>query len=265
LIVYPRLIAAEHHTEFKREAFASGIKEFDELLGGGVDRGTSTIIMGPPGTGKSTLALRHAYVAASNGERVNFYLFDETVGTFTDRAVALGMDIRPLIKNGSLNVDQVDPAEILPGELIHRIQCAVSEEKCRMIVIDSINGYLNAMPDDRYLNMQLHELLAYLNQQGVVSILLLAQQGLVGAMQSVVDLTYLSDTVILLRFFEASGEVKQAISVMKKRSGNHERTIREYRIAKHGIAVGPPLREFHGVLTGVPTFRGDAEKMLKPK
>lgn len=262
IVVYPRLVAANHHSEFKRESFPSGIAEFDALLGGGVDRGTSTIIMGPPGTGKSTLALRHGYVAASKGERVNFYLFDETVATFIARGTALGMDIRPLISKGLLKVEQIDPAEIQPGELIYRISEAVSKDHCRMIVIDSINGYLNAMPDDRYLSMQLHELLTYLNQQGVISILLLAQQGLVGQMQSVVDLTYLSDTVILLRYFEAFGEVKQAISVIKKRSGDHERTIREFRVAENGITVGQPLKDFHGVLTGVPTFSGARGQMM---
>jgi circadian clock protein KaiC len=264
LIVYPRLVAAEHHTEFKRQSFPLGIEGFDTLMGGGVDRGTSTIIMGPPGTGKSTLAIRHAFVAASKGERVNFYLFDETVGTFFSRAAELGMDLRAHLKSGVLKVQQVDPAEILPGELVYRIRNAVENEQCRMVIIDSINGYLNAMPEERYLSMQLHELLAYLNQQGVISIMLLAQQGLVGTMQSVVDLTYLADTVVLLRFFEAHGEVRQSISVMKKRSGHHERTLREFKVGHGGIDVGVPLKEFQGVLTGVPNFQGANHLMLKP-
>ncbi|MGZ4964880.1 MAG: ATPase domain-containing protein [Limisphaerales bacterium] len=263
--VYPRLVAAEHHTTFKRESVSSGIKGFDQLLGGGLDRGTSTIILGPPGTGKSTLAIRQAFVAGNRGEQANFYLFDETIGTFLSRARFLGMDLEPLMKKGLVNVDQVDPAEILPGELMNRIRRAVTHHGSRMIVIDSINGYLNAMPDDRYLSMQLHELLAYLNQQGVISLLVLAQQGLVGQMQSIVDLTYLADTVVLLRFFEAAGEVKQAISVMKKRSGDHERTIREFKVGQGGISVGAPLKEFHGVLTGVPTFIGGSEQMLEKK
>lgn len=262
LIVFPRLVAAEHHRDFVQQSFPTGITGFDALLGGGVDRGTSTILLGPPGTGKSSLSIRHAFVAASQGERVNFYLFDETVGTFTARAKALGMELKPYIDSKHLRVEQVDPAEILPGELSHRIRNAVEKEGCRMVIIDSINGYLNALPEERYLNMQLHELLAYLNQQGVISIMVLAQQGLIGQMQSVVDLTYLSDTVILLRYFEAKGEVKQAISVMKKRSGEHERTIREFKIAKGGIEVGEPLKDFHGVLTGVPTFHGASEDMM---
>jgi circadian clock protein KaiC len=263
--VYPRLVAAEHHTPFKRESVPSGIAEFDELLGGGFDRGTSTMLMGPPGAGKSTLAMRQAYVVAGRGERVNFYLFDETVGTFLSRAALLGMDLQPAVDKGLVQIDQVDPAEILPGELVHRIREAVSEGQSRMIVIDSINGYLNSMPDERYLGMQLHELLAYLNQQGVISLLVLAQQGGIGAMQSVVDLTYLADAVVLLRFFEAAGEVKQAISMIKKRSGMHERTIREFKITDKGIQVGRPLKDFHGVLTGVPTFKGESGEMIDPK
>ncbi len=266
IVVYPRMVAAEHHTEFVREPFPVGIEGFDSLLGGGIDRGTSTMIMGPPGTGKSTLAVRHAFVAASRGERVNCYLFDETIGTLTSRAMGLGMDIRPFIKSGILQVEQLDPAEILPGEMVFRIQEAVTKDQCRMVILDSINGYLNAMPDERYLTMQLHEMLAFLNQQGVISILVLAQQGLIGPMHSAVDLTYLSDTVVLLRYFEANGEVRQAISVTKKRSGTHERTIREFKIdPQNGISVGQPLREFHGVLTGVPQFQGNVHQMMQPE
>jgi circadian clock protein KaiC len=256
-------VASEHHSDFVHESFSSGNKEFDALLGGGVDRGTSTMIMGPPGTGKSTLAMCHAFAAASRGEHCNFYLFDETVSTFVSRAKALGMDLPPFIKRGLLSLEQIDPAEILPGEFVDRIRKAVAEQNCRMVVIDSINGYLNTMPEDRYLNMQLHELLAYLNQQGVISLLLLAQQGLIGQMTSQVDLTYLADTVVLLRYFESEGEVKQAISVMKKRSGAHERTIREFKVTQNGISVGAPLKEFHGVLTGIPTFSGESDQMMK--
>ncbi len=172
----------------------------------------------------------------------------------TSRAAKLGMDIEPHIKHGMIQVEQIDPAEISPGELAHRIRDAVTRDKTRMVIIDSINGYLNAMPEERYLNLQLHELLAYLNQQGVITIMVLAQQGLVGAMQSTVDLTYLADTVIMLRYFEACGEVKQVLSVIKKRSGNHERTIREMKMGKNGIEVGPPLTKLQGVLTGTPSF-----------
>lgn len=266
VVIYPRLVAAaEHHTEFKRQSFPSGIDGFDSLLGGGLDRGTSTMIMGPPGTGKSTLAIQHAFAAASRGERVNFYLFDELVGTLLARAAELGMDLRPHVKSSRLHLEQMDPAEMLPGEMVYRVREAVEREQCRMVVIDSINGYLNALPDEGYLNVQLHELLTYLNQKGVISIMILAQKGMIGTMHSVVDLTYLADTVLLLRYFESEGEVKQAISVMKKRSGNHERTIREFKVGGNGIHIGEPLKRFHGVLTGVPVLRETSEKAQTSK
>jgi circadian clock protein KaiC len=254
LVIFPRLVAAEHHVPFKRESFPSGIKELDALLGGGLDRGTSNMFMGPPGTGKSTIAIKFAIAAAKRREKVLFFAFDETIGTMMNRATKLGMDLEPHIKSGMIQVEQIDPAEISPGELAHRIRDAVIKEKTRMVIIDSINGYLNAMPEERYLNLQLHELLAFLNQRGVITIMVLAQQGLVGAMQTTVDLTYLADTVIMLRYFEVRGEVKQALSVIKKRSGNHERTIREIKVGKNGIEVGKPLTNLQGVLTGTPSF-----------
>lgn len=264
LVIFPRLVAAEHHAPFKRESFSSGIKELDALLGGGLDRGTGNMFMGPPGTGKSTMAIKFALAAAKRGERVCFYIFDETKATLVARAKQLEMDIQPYIKSGVIKVNQVDPAEISPGELVHRIRRAVIEDKTRLIIIDSINGYLNAMPEERFLNLQLHELLAFLNQQGVITIMVLAQQGLVGTMQSTVDLTYLADTVVLLRYFESRGVLKQALSVIKKRSGNHERTIREIKMGKGGIIVGQPLTDLQGVLTGVPTFH-EAKKEAEIK
>ena len=254
LEVFPRLVAGEHHREFVREDFPSGIKELDALLGGGLGRGTSSMFMGPPGTGKSTLAIRFAVAAAERGEKAHLFIFDETTGTLKNRAVQLGLDVETHLQSGLIVIEQIDPAEISPGELVHRIRRAVAEAGVRLIVIDSINGYLNAMPAERYLTLQLHELLAYLNQQGVITIMVLAQQGIVGMMQSTVDLTYLADTVVLLRYYEARGEVRQAISIIKKRSGNHERTIREMRIGKDGMTLGEPLRELQGVLSGVPTF-----------
>jgi circadian clock protein KaiC len=266
LVIFPRLIASEHHREFSREPFATGIAGLDSLLGGGLDRGTSSIFMGPPGTGKSTIAARYAFAAASAGEPVQMFIFDETTGTLVSRAESLGMNLRLLMQQGTLRIQQIDPAEISPGELTHLIRKGVERDKVKMVIIDSINGYLNAMPQERFLNLQLHELLAYLNQQGIITIMVLAQQGMVGVnMQSVVDLTYLADTVILHRFFENRGEVKQAISVIKKRSGNHERTIREFRVDPGGIHVGPPLRHFHGVLTGVPRFEANAENTMNPE
>ena len=254
LKIYPRLVAAEHHLEFKRESFSSGIKGLDLLLGGGLDRGTSNMFMGPPGSGKSTIALQFAVVAARQNENVLFFVFDETSGTLIDRAAKMGLDVRPHIGNGTIKIQQVDPAEISPGELAHRIRTGVSKMNARMVIIDSINGYLNAMPEERYLNLQLHELLSYLNQQGVISIMILAQQGLIGPMQSSVDLTYLADTVLTIRYFEALGSVKQALAVIKKRSGSHERTIREMIITERGIEVGMPLIDMQGVLTGIPSF-----------
>jgi circadian clock protein KaiC len=254
LVIFPRLVAAEHHVTFKRESFSSEIRELDALLGGGLDRGTSNMLMGPPGTGKSTMAILFAIVAAKHQEKVLLFVFDETIGTLVNRASQLGMDIESHIKSGLIEVQQIDPAEISPGELAHNIQTAVSQDNVRMVIIDSINGYLNAMPAEKFLNLQLHELLSFLNQQGVVTIMVLAQQGLVGHMQSSVDLTYLADTVVIFRFFEERGVVKQALSMIKKRSGNHERTIREMKIGQKGIEVGQPLTNLQGVLTGVPSF-----------
>ncbi len=254
MTIFPRLVAGEHHRQFQRESFPSGIGELDALLGGGLDRGTSTMLMGPPGTGKSTLAIKFVLAAAQRGEKTLFFIFDETIGTLLDRAAKLGMSLEGHVEKGLIVIEQVDPAEISPGELADRIRQAVHKDDTRMIVIDSINGYLNAMPAESYLTLQLHELLAYLNQQGVITIMVLAQQGLVGVMQSAVDLTYLADTVMLLRYYEARGEVKQALSVIKKRTGNHERTIREMRVSRNGIWVGEPLRHLQGVLMGMPTF-----------
>ncbi|HSI65632.1 MAG TPA: ATPase domain-containing protein [Candidatus Saccharimonadia bacterium] len=254
MVVFPRLVAAEHHTLFTREAAPSGILELDTLLGGGLDRGTSNMFMGPPGTGKSTLTLKFLVSAAERGEKSLALIFDETTGTLLNRAEQLGMDLRPHMESGLVTIIQVNPAEIVPGELACMIRDSVEKDDIRMLVLDSINGYLNAMSQERFLNLQLHEMLTYLDQRGVVTIMVLAQQGLVGNMRSTVDLTYLADTVILLRYYEELGSVKQAISVIKKRSGNHERTIRELKISAGGITVGPPLTGMQGVLTGVPNI-----------
>lgn len=262
MVVFPRLIAAEHNVAFKHEVFASGIAELDALLGGGLDRGTSNMFMGPPGTGKSTLAAKFACVAAERAEKVLFHAFDEGAGTLLNRSRQLGLNLEPHLQSGMLNLRQIDPAELSPGELIHSIRRAVLNDSIRFVVIDSLNGYLNATPEERYLNLQLHELLAFLNQQGVISIMVLAQQGFVGATHSSVDLTYLADTVLILRYFEAFGAVKQAVSVIKKRSGNHERTIREMHVGKDGIQLGNPLSYMEGVLSGAPTFHSSAENLL---
>ena len=263
LRVFPRLIAADHHTEFKRESVPSGLPAFDQLLGGGLDRGTTTLILGQAGTGKSTLALQYATEMATRGERAMLFAFDETRGVMLTRAQALGLNLSEHVKSGAITVEQIDPAEVSPGEFAFRILSGV-EAGCKLIIIDSLNGYLNAMPGEKYLNNQLHELSSYLNQQGVVTILILAQHGLVDAAAAPVDLSYLADTVVTLRFFEASGEIKQALSVIKKRSGHHEKTIREFKLETGtGIRVGQPLRDFQGVLRGVPTFHGTAGEMMK--
>jgi circadian clock protein KaiC len=263
--VFPRLVAAEHNGNVPRQMISSGIEALDALLGGGLDCGTSNLFMGPPGTGKSTLAATYAAAAAARGQRVACYTFDEKLETYVNRGDAIGMQISKHMASGMMKAVQINPAELSPGEFAHQIRNEVEENDVKLIVIDSLNGYLNAMPEERFLTIQLHELLTFLSQKGVVTILVLAQHGLVGAMQSPVDVTYLADTVVVLRYFELEGAVKQAVSVIKKRSGDHERTIREFKIEQGGIKVGAPLSEFHGVLTGVPHYQGSAESMMKSR
>jgi circadian clock protein KaiC len=256
LVTFPRLVAAEHRGRFQHEAVSSGIKELDSLLGGGLDRGTTTLILGQAGTGKSTLALQYAVQLASHGERSMLFAFDEIRQVMLTRAKGLGMDLEKGIDTGLISVQQVDPAEISPGEFAARIRKEVGAG-CKLVAIDSLNGYLNAMPGERYLTTQLHELSSYLNQQGVLTILILAQHGLVASAEAPVDLSYLSDTVVTLRYFEAYGEVRQALAVVKKRSGRHEKTIREFKLETgKGISVGEPLKAFQGVLSGIPQLVG---------
>ena len=263
LRVFPRMIPAEHRTQFRLEPVSSGIKELDALFGGGVDRGTTSLILGHAGTGKSSLALQYALQMADRGERSIMFTFDETRNVMLRRAKALGFKLEEAIENGMITVQQVDPAELSPGEFAMDILRKV-EAGCKLVAIDSLNGYLNAMPGEKYLNNQLHELCTSLNQRGVVTILILAQHGLAAAAEAPVDLSYLSDTVASLRYFEAYGEVKQAIAIVKKRSGHHEKGIREFKlISGRGIVVGKPLRQFQEVLTGVPIFRGSEKQMMK--
>lgn len=262
LRVFPRMVAAEHHTRFDRTPISSGIAELDQLFGGGLDRGTTTLVLGPAGTGKSSLALQYGVNMAADGESSMFFAFDETRGVMLSRAKALGFGLERWMKKGLVTVQQVDPAELSPGEFADRIRRAV-EGGCKLIVIDSLNGYLHAMPGEKYLDNQLHELSSYLNQQGVLTMLILAQHGLVAAAEAPVDLSYLSDTVISLRYFEAHGEVRQAVAVIKKRSGRHERTIRELKLKPgKGLSIGEPLRDFQGILTGVPVFDGNKKQMI---
>src|SRR5947199_32756 len=265
LIVFPRMIAAEHRAQFRRGSVSSGIKELDALFGGGLDRGTTTLILGQAGTGKSSLSLQYAQHLADQGEHSMIFTFDETRSVMLSRAKGLGFKLEKAIEDGTIIVQQVDPAELSPGEFAVRILRGV-EAGCKLVAIDSLNGYLNAMPGEKYLNNQLHELCNSLNQQGVVTILILAQHGLAAAAEAPVDVSYLSDTVVSLRYFEAYGEVKQAIAVVKKRSGPHEKTIREFKlISGKGIVVGEPLTQFQGVLTGVPIFRGSQKQILKDR
>lgn len=265
LRVYPRLIAAEHDRDLSAsEPVSSGIEELDALLGGGLSRGTSTLIMGPSGTGKSSLTLQMASAALARGEKVLIVAFDETRRVLNTRAQGLRIDLSGPAASGQLRLEHVDPAQLSPGELIGMVREHV-ERGVQVVVLDSLTGYQNAMPEESHLTLHMHELLTYLGQQGVVTLLVLAQHGLVGAMQSSVDLTYISDTVLLLRFFEAAGRIRRAMSVMKKRTGPHEQTIREFKIGPDGLRMGPALQEFHGILTGAPAFSGAASTLLEPR
>jgi|SRR5579859_5901464 len=254
--IFPRLIAAEHKPGFARKPVLSGIAALDSLFGGGIDTGTSTLFIGPAGCGKSTIALRYAVSSAQRGEKAVIFTFDEAVTTLLERAKSLGMDLPPLLADGSIEIQQIDPAEVAPGAFVSRVRRLVDEQGLRIVVLDSLNGLLNAMPHEQFLSLQLHELLSYLGQQGVATILTLAQHGFIGTMQSPVDVSYLADTVLLFRYFEYAGEIRQALSVIKKRSGPHERAIRELVFERGGIIVGEPLRDFKGVLSGIPSFVG---------
>ena len=256
IAMYPRLIAAEHKPGFERKCVSSGIQALDDLFSGGIDTGTSTLFIGPAGCGKSTLALRYAVSSAQRSEKAVIFTFDEALATMLERAKGLGMDIAPLLANGFLEIQQIDPAELAPGEFVTRVRHLVDEDHLQVVVLDSLNGFLNAMPHEQFLSMQLHELLTYLGQQGVATILSLAQHGFIGSMQTPVDVSYLADTVLLFRYFEYAGEILQALSVIKKRSGPHERAIRELVFGNGEIKVGEPLKDFKGVLSGIPNFVG---------
>ena len=254
LVVYPRLVAAEHEgAPIVEKKMPSGIAEFDELMGGGIEKGTSTLIIGAPGTGKSSIAVQFAIAAAKRGECAALFIFDESKNTLCTRMAGMGLPLDEYLANGKIQIRQVDPAELSPGELVHDVRLAVTRDKVSVVVIDSLNGYLNAMPNERFLIVHLHELLTYLGKHGVATLLVGAQHGLIGSqMQSPVDASYLADAVILMRYFELNGEVCQAISVIKKRGGAHERTIRGFTMNDKGLTVGPALRQFRGILTGVP-------------
>ena len=253
LAVFPRLVAVEHSEPFARERIKSGVTALDTLLGGGPDRGTSTLLMGPAGSGKSTIAVQYAVAAAERGDHAVIFAFDESPATLEARTEALGIRFKEGTKAGQVQVQQVDPAELSPGEFAYLVRQAVERDQARVVVIDSLNGYMNAMPEEQFLTAQLHELLTYLGRKGVTTLLVVAQHGMMGTnMQSPVDTSYLADSVVLLRYFEYAGKVKKAISVVKKRSGAHEESIRELRFDEHGIHLSEPLAQFRGILTGVP-------------
>lgn len=260
--VFPRLVSAEHKTSFARDVIKSGMPELDLLLGGGIERGSSVLVLGPAGTGKSLLGLTFIEGAVDRGESAALFVFDEELGLLFDRAKKLGIDLQAMVDGGSLFVEQVDAAELSPGEFSERVRRCVEEHGVRTVIIDSLNGYQAAMPHEQALILHIHELLQYLNRQGATTYLTVAQHGLVGDMKSPVDVTYLADTVILLRYFEALGRVRRAISVVKKRTGAHEDTIREYRIGSRGVTLGEPLVNFQGVLRGVPTLVGDGPELI---
>ncbi len=262
IVVYPRLVAAEHKSDFCHTFVSSGVEELDRLLGGGIDGGTSTLLMGPAGCGKSTVAARYSLSAAQRNEAAVIFAFDESPATFLRRSKLLDMDLAPYVETGKVHIEQIDPAELSPGEFVARVRNYVEKEQVRIVVLDSLNGFVNAMPDEQFLMLQLHELLSYLGQYGIATIITLAQHGFLGnAIISPVDVSYLADTVILFRYFEHAGQVKQAISVLKKRSGAHERTIRELALGPDGVKVGPALGAFEGVLTGTPKFKGNIQDL----
>jgi len=263
LQVFPRLVALEHRRSFQREKVESGLLELDALLGGGLERGTSTQFSGAAGTGKSALGTLYGLTAARRGEKAAFFLFEETRDNFITRARGLGMDVSSHLASGDISCRQVDPGELTPGEFSTTVRKAVEEDGARLVVIDSLNGYLQAVPEERFLIIHLHELLSYLAQMGVTTLLIVPQHGVTGTDTKVpIDISYLCDALILMRYFEARGEVRQAISVLKNRTGAHERTIREMRITPAGIRIGEPLSQFQGVLQGNPVYQGAVAPLL---
>ncbi|MGN6790020.1 MAG: ATPase domain-containing protein [Rhodanobacteraceae bacterium] len=262
LEIYPRLVAAEHHKQFESEFVPSGNAELDKLLGGGLERGTNALLIGAAGVGKSSIAVTYAIAAAQRGERSTVFAFDEGRGTIKARAKTLGLPFEDAMQQGLIRLQQIDPAELSPGEFAHGVRSAVERDGARIVIIDSLNGYLNSMPDERFLVLQMHELLSYLSQLGVLTLLVLAQHGLVGPMDTPLDISYLSDAVLMLRYFEYDGSVRRALSVVKKRSGHHEHTIREFRLSYGGVRLGPPLNGFTGIFAGTPVYTGEKAPLL---
>ena len=262
LRVYPRLVASEHETAEAGAAVSTGSLELDALLGGGLVPGTATLLTGPAGVGKTTASVQCMVAALKRGENAAYFLFDERMPTLLTRSASLGMDLEPYLQNGQLELRAIDPAEMSPGEFADAIRRTVEDHSATLVVVDSLNAYLQAMPNEQFLVLQMHEMLTYLGQKGVVSLLILGLHGVMGDIRSDVDLSYLSDTVVQLRYFEAHGEVRQAISEIKTRTARHERTIREFQIGSNGLQVGEPLQQFQGVLTGAPTFSGEGRTLM---
>jgi circadian clock protein KaiC len=268
VVVHPRLVAAEHHEKFARATLPSGVANLDAMLAGGLSTGSTALLLGPAGVGKSTIAMQFAVNAMKSGHKAAVYMFDEVLDTLVERVEKLCLakegGLRAFVVERLLHAQQVDPAEMSPGAFAHHVRRAV-ETGAKVIIIDSLNGYLNAMPEERYLTTHLHEMFAYLNQKGVLTLMVVAQHGMIvgSGMAGEVDVSYLADTVLLFRYFEAQGEIKQAISVFKKRTGAHERTLRELRISSTGVTVGEPLREFRGIMTGVPQYEGTMQMLLE--
>ncbi|WP_108396239.1 ATPase domain-containing protein [Devosia submarina] len=260
--VFPRLVSSEHRTRFSREPLSSNIPELDALLGGGIDRGSSALLLGPAGAGKTILTLHFARAAIERGEKAAIFVFDEELGLLFARAKGLGIDLEKMRDEGNLLIEQVDAAELSPGEFAHMVRDRVDRAQVKTVAIDSLNGYQASMPEEQSLLLHIHELLQYLNRQGATTFVTVAQHGLVGEVQSPVDITYLADSVLLLRFFEAEGRVRRAMSVIKKRSGFHENTIREYQISSHGLSIGQPLTNFQGILRGMPVYSGSGRNLL---
>jgi circadian clock protein KaiC len=254
--VYPRLIAAEHRSDFVLSVVSTGTPALDRILGGGLSRGSNTLLIGPSGVGKTTTAMSAVLAALQRGERVNYYLFDEGVGTLLHRCNVLGIGIKSYIESGHLQLLTLDPAEVSPGQFSNMVRRAVEEVGVSMIAIDSLNAYMQSMPGAKFLALQMHELLSYLNQQGIVTLLVLGQHGLIGDVRTDVDLSYLSDAIVVFRFFEAQGALLKAVSVVKSRTSHHEFSIREFKLGMHGVEIGLPLVDFEGILTGVPSYRG---------
>jgi circadian clock protein KaiC len=261
--VFPRLVAAEHRTEQKQTLLQSGVKALDTLLGGGIAGGSSTLVLGPAGTGKSLLMMQYLAAAVKRGEKAALFVFDEELGLLLNRAKGMGIDLAGMRDSKKLIIEPMDAAELSPGEFSHRVRSCVDRDNTRVVAIDSLNGYQAAMSEEQFITLHLHELLQYLNRQGVATFLSIAQHGMVGDMRQPIDITYLADTVILLRYFEAFGRVRRAISVIKKRTGAHEDTIREVRIDNNGLSLGEPLQDFQGVLRGVPAYVGQGRPLME--